>query len=714
MIGSDHERLARGLRSRCEWRESSDRVDREAGDTLIEVLVALVVISLTVVSILAAFATTIAATAEHRSLATSDSIMRSFIETTTYDISLSTTPDFVACATQAYYQNSPSNNTGNNTSIVSSYNSGLSSSGHYTDYSVSLSVTAYEGTGCQSSPSQSAPSPLPSNPPPQELTANVLFNGTSVDSLSFVVEPPQVNSTQSISPNPAAANASVTITGTGFKGATAVDFGTGNPASTFSVNTEGTSITATVPPEPAGNGTVTVTVSTPTSGTSESAGTFTYISVTGVSPSPAPAGDNSEVITGTGFAIGDTVNFGALSASTVTVNSATQITVTVPGSGTTPPTSGTVAVTVSATGAGTSATSSSDQFTYLAVTGVSPSPAPAGDTSVKIAGTGFATGDTVKFGTLSVSTLTVNSATQITVTVPGSGTTPPTSGTVDVTVTNTTGSSATSSSDQFTYLAVTGVSPSPAPAGDTSVAISGTGFATGDTVKFGTLSVSTLTVNSPTQITVTVPGSGTTPPTSGTVDVTVSATGAGTSATSSSDQFTYLAVTGVSPSPAPAGDTSVKITGTGFATGDTVKFGPLSVGTLTVNSATQITVTVPGSGTTPPTSGTVDVTVTIPGTGTSATSSSDQFTYLAVTGVNPHTGLSHTATTANVVITGTGFATGDTVKFGNNSATNVVVNSATQITCTAPTQSNSGTVAVRVTNANGTSATSSSDQVTYS
>ena len=115
----------------------------------------------------------------------------------------------------------------------------------------------------------------------------------------------------------------------------------------------------------------------------------------------------------------------------------------------------------------------------------------------------------------------------------------------------------------------------------------------------------------------------------GRVDITVTTPGE-TSATSSADQFTYLpTVTGISPTSGPAGGgASVIITGSGFNSGTTVKFGTTSA-TVTAESATQITATAPAG------AGIEDVTVTTAGE-TSATSSADQFTYVpSVTGVSP-------------------------------------------------------------------------------
>ena len=64
-----------------------------------------------------------------------------------------------------------------------------------------------------------------------------------------------------------------------------------------------------------------------------------------------------------------------------------------------------------------------------------------------------------------------------------------------------------------------------------------------------------------------------------------------------------------------------------------------------------------------------------------------------------------------MTITGTGFSSATAVTFGATAASGFTVNSATQITATAP--AGSGTVDVRVTTAGGTSATSAADQFTY-
>ncbi len=193
-----------------------------------------------------------------------------------------------------------------------------------------------------------------------------------------------------------------------------------------------------------------------------------------------------------------------------------------------------------------------------------------------------------------------------------------------MTVTTPGGTSSTSSSDQFTYDAtpvVTGIAPVAGPiAGNTSVTITGTGFADATGVKFASGNASSYTIVSDIQITAASPAHA-----AGTVDVTVT-NETGTSSTSSSDQFSYdatPAVTAVSPVAGPiAGNTSVTITGTGFVVGSsTVAFGADAGTSVSCSSTTSCSATSPSGS-----AGTVDVTVTTPG-GTSSTSSSDQFTY---------------------------------------------------------------------------------------
>lgn len=156
-----------------------------------------------------------------------------------------------------------------------------------------------------------------------------------------------------------AGGTSVTITGSGFSGATAVTFGTTSAAS-FSINSDG-SITAVAPK---GTGTVDVTVTTPiaTSPTT-AADHFTFEpppTVSEIAPKEGAESGGTEVaITGTNFTGGSMVKFGTAAASSVKFSSSSSITAVAPAG------TGAVDVTVT-TGGGTSATSAADQFTYVA------------------------------------------------------------------------------------------------------------------------------------------------------------------------------------------------------------------------------------------------------------------------------------------------------------------------------------------------------------
>jgi hypothetical protein len=503
---------------------------------------------------------------------------------------------------------------------------------------------------------------------------------------------------------------SVTINGAGFTGATAVNFGA-VPAVMFLVNSD-TSITALSPIEAAGVVDITVTTATGTTAT-VAADQFTYQTnastptVTGVSPGSGAQSGGTVTITGTNLSGTTAVLFGGVPAVSFTVNSATSITAQAP-----PGAAGTVDVTV-ATYGGVSAVVTADHYSYTAslptVTAVSVSSGDtAGGVILTVTGTNFNDATQVAFGSVTTSTFTVLSNTKLQVTAPAAP-----SGTVDITVTNESGTSSTSSADHFTYTAdavlptVTGLGTSSGPTGGTtSVTITGTNLASAYAVSFGGVAASSVVVNSATSITAIAPAQ-----LAGTVDVMVT-TPYGTSSAVTADHFTYVAtapsVSGVSPSSGPAtGGYTVVISGSNFNGATAVKFGTTAATIVSVDSAQQITVTAPALS-----AGVWDVTVTTP-YGTSATSSADHFTAQAaptVTGVSPSSGPMAGGT--SVVLTGTNFTGLVSVSFGGIPATAVTVNSATQITATAPA-SVPGTVDVMVTTQAGPSATSSADQFTY-
>ena len=150
--------------------------------------------------------------------------------------------------------------------------------------------------------------------------------------------------------------------------------------------------------------------------------------VSNVSPSSGPvAGGTAVTITGTDFAAGATVKFGATAATNVVVVSSTTITATTPAGS-----AGAVTVTVTVSGQSGSLTNG---FTYVVpptVSSVSPSSgSTAGGTAVTITGTNFVAGATVTFGSAAATNVVVVSSTTITATTPAGS-----AGAVAVTVTN--------------------------------------------------------------------------------------------------------------------------------------------------------------------------------------------------------------------------------------------------------------------------------------
>jgi len=128
---------------------------------------------------------------------------------------------------------------------------------------------------------------------------------------------------------PAAGGTVVTLTGSGFTGATSVSFG-GVPGTSVTVVSAG-QITAVTPAHAAG--VVDVTVHTP-AGMVRLAGDFTYVAapaINGVNPaSGSPAGGTSVVLTGSNFIGTSAVTLGGTAATSFIVVSATQITAVTP------------------------------------------------------------------------------------------------------------------------------------------------------------------------------------------------------------------------------------------------------------------------------------------------------------------------------------------------------------------------------------------------
>ena len=580
------------------------------------------------------------------------------------------------------------------------------------------------GSSITSYTAVSTPGNFTGNGPTSPITIPGLSNGTpytftvfatsalgssSASQASNTITPNAAPEITSISPTagPVFGGTSVTITGRNFAGTTAVTFGSAS-ATGFTVNSA-TQITATAP---AGAGTVDIRVTTAggTSSTS-AADQFTYIpqpSVSSVSPNRGPvAGGTNVTINGSGFSSATSVTFGAASASSFTVNSATQIIATAPAG------TGTVDIRVTTAG-GTSSTNAADQFTYFNLT--------AGAVSATVAYNSSANPIAPNAVDGTVTSLAIASP-------PAHGTAT-TSG-LSMTYTPTAGYSG---ADSFTYTVSNGSSSS-APATITvtvppptlKATASGTWSAISDQAYSQTLSwsggaepYSNYTVTGlPAGLSITGTTSnsmtiyGTPAQQAGPFNVVVGATDSSTGNGPFTTQIPFSlyvsvavpTVSSISPSSGTlSGGTAVTITGTGFAGANSVQFGGIPASSFTVNSATQITATAPAH----PGAGTVNITVRTAG-GTSAINAADQFTYIAVpaiSSVSPPNGPAAGGT--SVTITGSGFDGATAVRFGGTNASSYTVNSPTQITATAPT--GTGTVDITVITAGGTS---TAGQFTY-
>ena len=412
--------------------------------------------------------------------------------------------------------------------------------------------------------------------------------------------------------------------------------------------------------------------------------------ISGFSPTSGPVG-TAVAITGTNLidiATGkSTVVFGGITATQVTVVSATQLTAVVPQGALT----GVISVT---TTAGTA--SSAGQFTVAAkpaITSINPTSGAIGS-SVIVAGTNFTnatTRPTVKLGTVTA-VITAITATSATVTVPA--------GAITARISLTTPGGTASSAGNFTVVAkpaITSINPVSGAVG-ASVVIAGTNFTNATTakptVKFGTVAAA-VTVVTATSATVTVP--------TGAVTGKISLTTTGGTA-SSAGNFTVVAkpsITSINPVSGAVG-ASVVIAGANFTNvttaKPTVKFGTVAAA-VSVLTATSATVTVP--------TGAVTGKISLTTTGGTA-SSAGSFTIVGkptITAFSPGNG----AVGAKVTITGTNLTNATTPKpsvlFGAKAAS-VVSATATTVVAIVPAGAGAGKIAVTTTGGTATSAAS--------
>ncbi len=365
---------------------------------------------------------------------------------------------------------------------------------------------------------------------------------------------------------------------------------------------------------------------------------------------------------------------------------------------------------------------SADAVVQPGLTTVSPSSGTiSGSTLLTLTGTSFALTATVTVGDAPCLVSIALTPTTMTCLTPAASSL----GAVDVAVTNrdfTTGTSLRANLvGAFTYTAAGGTGPltlttptvsavSPTSGttnGGTIVTLTGTNFNLTSTVSFGGRTCMDVLAISSTSLTCTVPSQSATGPVAIiatnrdlTSLLTSSGTlGAGYNYTTALVTPTITATTPLSGS--VVGGLTVTLTGTGFDLQTTVAMGGRTCRDVVVASSTSLSCTTPSQSA----AGAVNVVVTNHEPSTLATASATQvggFTYAAnvvapsVTLTSPVSGTVSGGTT--VTLTGTNFDLYTTVSIGARNCKDVVVNSATSLTCTTPSQVSTGAVNVVVTN----------------
>ena len=370
----------------------------------------------------------------------------------------------------------------------------------------------------------------------------------------------------------------ITIMGDNLHPTDTVDFGIYQATSMRFVDWN--QLNAVLPPQAVPNqGSGSVSVTGPHGTSPETCVDFSILGASLLSISPS-GGYYGEGITlnGQNFSSNAQVYFGSTAASTHWVNSQ-QITATVPAGGYTEN------VTVYQNGF----TSNGIPFTYQAgasLTSISPS-SQYQTLTVTLYGGNFSSLAVAYFGAGNPASTSYVSPTELQATVPDG------SGTVTLTVKE---SGVTSNGLQFTYLSpypsVTSVSPAIAPAG-TTVTIIGTGFTTHSTVLFGSVSATSVTFISSSQLSAKAPAG------HGTVNVAIWQFGV-TNAITCDDHFSYAAIPPVGgptvnclvPTSGPPG-TVVNIYGTNLSSTPFVLFGGVPTPSVTVISSSQIEAVAP-------------------------------------------------------------------------------------------------------------------------
>lgn len=397
----------------------------------------------------------------------------------------------------------------------------------------------------------------------------------------------------------------VIVSGTNFIAPVMVKFGD-SAATVISVDSS-VQVRATAPPHVPGK--VDVAVSAAGGVSADTAvDDYTYYStpaVSSVEPGHGPVeGGTDVIITGTDFIAPVTVMFGDVTATSVQIDSTTQVTARTPVHE-----AGAVDVAVITPGGTGTKTAGFEYHGIPVLSALSPNAGPAGGGDiVTLSGIAFCDVLYISFGDKTVAPLGGYSPTSLRVKTPV-----PVSYPADVTVavTSLTGTSNGLSYHYSTRPTVISVDPTVSPLGEADVVVKGTEFYGVQEVWFGGMPVSRFQVLSPTQISVTVPTHE-----AGTVDVVVNAAGGLGTGYSLFEYVGAPTIVSVDPTTGTLG-TSVEIEGSNFvgssAVPVSVMFSGIPAESVTVDGRDKLTVIVPDLG-----SADTDATVTVTAAGGSA------------------------------------------------------------------------------------------------
>ncbi len=509
---------------------------------------------------------------------------------------------------------------------------------------------------------------IPASDTAGSAAVELTFPAGTVDAGALIYVAPAITAV-SPSQGPNEGGTAVTLTGTGFTGAT--DLVLGGDSLPFTVVSD-TEITFTTPAHPAGLVDISVTLPGLDATAPDS---FAFLldgvaTVDAVTPDEGPtSGGTTVTITGTALESVTAVAFDGIPATIVGTPTAGSVTVTSPAH----PAPGPVTLTIT--------NESGDSllpggFTYLAdgtgvtVGSLTPAEVPtAGNVTVTLDGTGFtgATGITVG-GQPATDVVVAADGTSITFTVPATET----AGAAPVVIQFPLGDAP---AGELTYVApsVDTIDPAEGPvSGGTTVTLTGTGLERATGVTFAGAAATDLTVVGPGVISVTTPAGA-----AGAVDVVVELPGADATLT---DGFTYLVdgsdadVADVDPDTLPTAGGTVTITGTGLTGATEVTVGGIALTGLTV-SDTAVSGTLPAS----ETAGAQPVVIAFP----AGTVDAGTITLVApeLTTVAPTFGVSSGGNT--LTLSGTGLSGAETVLVGGEPAA-ILTATDTELTVTAP------------------------------